>query len=193
MPDWGPSRNSHWKGNGNRKGNSYESIKQLISMCWSLKLTFQWGCVFFPHLASCVSQTPPPWLFCPPAMHLAVPWPAWFVPPAELARTPPVRKHRYQQTIKFFSSVQSLDQLGHHGGMRDDSAEVLFQSFLQVAVWSNFTWTKIKYMYCKSIHCKDTKIYFFVRYCYGQNVLSCQKFRQKCPLQKHPWQGWRIC
>ena len=36
-----------------------------------------------------------------------------------------------------FSSVQSLDQLGHHGDMRNDSAEILFQSFLQKALVSS--------------------------------------------------------
>ena len=34
------------------------------------------------------------------------------------------------------SSVQSLDRLGHEGYMRDDSAEILFQSSLQEAVMS---------------------------------------------------------
>ena len=36
-----------------------------------------------------------------------------------------------------FSSVQSLDPLGHQGDMRDDSAEILFQSFLQEALLSS--------------------------------------------------------
>ena len=36
-----------------------------------------------------------------------------------------------------FSSVQSLDWLGHWGDMRDDSAEILFQSFLQEALVSS--------------------------------------------------------
>ena len=33
-----------------------------------------------------------------------------------------------------FSSFQSLDRLGRRGDMRDDSVEILFQSFLQEAV-----------------------------------------------------------
>ena len=34
-----------------------------------------------------------------------------------------------------YTSVQSLDHLGHGGwGMRDNSAEILFQSFLQEAL-----------------------------------------------------------
>ena len=32
------------------------------------------------------------------------------------------------------SSVQSLDRLGHRGNMRDDSAEILLQSFMQNAL-----------------------------------------------------------
>ena len=35
------------------------------------------------------------------------------------------------------SSVQSLDQLGRRGDMRDDSVEILFQSFLQEALVSS--------------------------------------------------------
>ena len=37
-----------------------------------------------------------------------------------------------------FSSVQSLDRLDRRGNMRDDSAEILFQSFLQEAFVSRF-------------------------------------------------------
>ena len=36
-----------------------------------------------------------------------------------------------------FSSVQFLDQLGHQGYMRDNSAETLFHSFLQEALVSS--------------------------------------------------------
>ena len=36
-----------------------------------------------------------------------------------------------------FRSVQSLDQLGHWGYIRDDSAEILFQSFLQEVLVSS--------------------------------------------------------
>ena len=36
-----------------------------------------------------------------------------------------------------FSSVQSFDRLGRRGDMRDDSAEILFQSFLQEALVSS--------------------------------------------------------
>ena len=36
-----------------------------------------------------------------------------------------------------FSSVQSLDRLGHQRDMRAFSAEILFQSFLQEALMSN--------------------------------------------------------
>ena len=39
----------------------------------------------------------------------------------------------YNTTVQF-SSVQSLDRLGRRGDKRDDSAEVLFQSFLQEAL-----------------------------------------------------------
>ena len=35
------------------------------------------------------------------------------------------------------SSLQSLDRLGHWGNMRDDSAEILFQSFLKEAFVSS--------------------------------------------------------
>ena len=36
-----------------------------------------------------------------------------------------------------FVSVQSLDRLGRLGDMKDDSAEILFQSFLQEALVSS--------------------------------------------------------
>ena len=36
-----------------------------------------------------------------------------------------------------FSSVQSLDRVGRVGDMREDSAEILFQPFLQVALVSS--------------------------------------------------------
>ena len=36
-----------------------------------------------------------------------------------------------------FSSIQSLDQLGPWGEMRDDLAEILFQSFTQEAIVSS--------------------------------------------------------
>ena len=36
-----------------------------------------------------------------------------------------------------FSSVQSLDRLGRRGDTRDDSAEILLQSFLQEALVSS--------------------------------------------------------
>ena len=36
-----------------------------------------------------------------------------------------------------FSSVQSLDRSGRSGDMRDDSAEILFQSFPQEAIMSS--------------------------------------------------------
>ena len=36
-----------------------------------------------------------------------------------------------------FSSVQSLDRLGRWGDTRDDSAEILFRSFLQEALVSS--------------------------------------------------------
>ena len=38
-----------------------------------------------------------------------------------------------------FSSVQSLDRLGRREDMRDDSAEILFQSFLREALVSSFS------------------------------------------------------
>ena len=38
---------------------------------------------------------------------------------------------------KQITSVQSLDRLGRLGDMRDDSAEIFFQSFLQEAIVSN--------------------------------------------------------
>ena len=36
--------------------------------------------------------------------------------------------------MKIGGAVRSLDRLGRRGGMRDDSAEILFQSFLQEAL-----------------------------------------------------------
>ena len=36
-----------------------------------------------------------------------------------------------------FSSVQSFDRLGRWGDMRDDSVDILFQSFLQEAIVSS--------------------------------------------------------
>ena len=43
----------------------------------------------------------------------------------------------YDTFIVLISSVQSLDRLDCLGDMRDDSAEVLFQSFLQEALVSS--------------------------------------------------------
>ena len=40
------------------------------------------------------------------------------------------------ETVQF-SSVQSLDRMGRRGNIKDDSAEVLFQSFLQEALVSS--------------------------------------------------------
>ena len=56
-------------------------------------------------------------------------------------------KHRSNFTffIRTLSSVQSLDQLVHWRDMRDDSAEILFQTFLQEAHLEQFAgaWTSI--------------------------------------------------
>ena len=41
------------------------------------------------------------------------------------------------RTLARFSSVLSLDGLGRRGDMRDDSAEILFQSFLREALLSS--------------------------------------------------------
>ena len=38
--------------------------------------------------------------------------------------------------MRQFSSVQSLDRMGHRGDMKDDSAEIFLQSFLQKALVS---------------------------------------------------------
>ena len=43
---------------------------------------------------------------------------------------------KYQPTEQF-SSIQSLDQLGYQRGMTDESADILFQSFLQEAIMSS--------------------------------------------------------
>ena len=40
-------------------------------------------------------------------------------------------------TTIMFSSVQSLDRLDRRGDIRDDSAEILFQSFLQEVIVSS--------------------------------------------------------
>ena len=45
------------------------------------------------------------------------------------------KKERHEE--RRFSSVQSLDRLGHLREMRDDLAEILFQSFLQEALASS--------------------------------------------------------
>ena len=39
--------------------------------------------------------------------------------------------------MKLFSSVQSFDRLGRRGDIRDDSAEIFFQSYLQKALMSS--------------------------------------------------------
>ena len=39
--------------------------------------------------------------------------------------------------MRQFSSVQSLDRMGHRGDMKDDSAEIFLQSFLQKALVSS--------------------------------------------------------
>ena len=43
---------------------------------------------------------------------------------------------------KQFSSFQSLDRLGHRGDRRDDSAELLFQSFPQEALLGSFGFSR---------------------------------------------------
>ena len=49
-------------------------------------------------------------------------------------------KRRSKSTSSFqFSSVQSLDRLSCRGDITDDSAEILFQSFLQEAIVSTFS------------------------------------------------------
>ena len=39
--------------------------------------------------------------------------------------------------MRLFSSVQSFERLGRRGDMKDDSAELLFQSLLQEAIVSS--------------------------------------------------------
>ena len=43
---------------------------------------------------------------------------------------------KYQPTEQF-SSIQSLDQMGYQRGMTNESADILFQSFLQEAIMSS--------------------------------------------------------
>ena len=40
-------------------------------------------------------------------------------------------------SVRLLSSIQSLDRLGRRGGMMDDSAEILLQSFLPEALVSS--------------------------------------------------------
>ena len=47
-----------------------------------------------------------------------------------------VGKQKMVKCRLLFSSIQSLDRLGRRGDMRDDSAEILFKSFLQEALVS---------------------------------------------------------
>ena len=51
--------------------------------------------------------------------------------------TPNQPRRSYQAETVQFSSFQTLDRLGRNGDMRDDSAEILFQSFLQEALVSS--------------------------------------------------------
>ena len=46
----------------------------------------------------------------------------------------------YQHAAPVFSSVQYLSQLSHCGDMRDDSAEILFLSFLPKALSCEHFW-----------------------------------------------------
>ena len=65
-----------------------------------------------------------------------------------------------------FSSVQSLDPLGHQEDMRDDSAEILFQSFLQEALLSSSSMGKdarslmlsIQHFLCQPRHRPPSKV-----------------------------------
>ena len=64
-----------------------------------------------------------------------------------------------------FSSIQPLDQLGHLGDMRDNSAEILFQSFLQEALVSSsgmgrdvYSLMSIQHFLCWPQHCSPSKM-----------------------------------
>ena len=58
-----------------------------------------------------------------------------FLPPPGIL-VPPPPSGTSPETVQF-SSVQFLDRLGRRGDMRDDSAEILFQFFLQEALASS--------------------------------------------------------
>ena len=63
------------------------------------------------------------------------------------------------------SSVHFLDLLGRQGDMRDNSAEILFQPFLQEAVVSSsgmggdvhFLTLSIQHFFCRPWHCPSSK------------------------------------
>ena len=65
-----------------------------------------------------------------------------------------------------FSSIQSLDRLGHCRDMRNHSAETLFQSFLQKALVSscdigrdvNSLMSSIQHFLCQSQCCPPSKV-----------------------------------
>ena len=65
-----------------------------------------------------------------------------------------------------FISVQSLDQLGDQGDMRDLSAEILFQPFLQEALVSSsgmgrnvhFLMLSIQHFLCRPQSCPPSKV-----------------------------------
>ena len=59
--------------------------------------------------------------------------------------------------LRGFSSAQSLDRLGRQGDMTDDSAEILFQSFLQEALVSSSSMSRDVHSLMLSIqhfHCR---------------------------------------
>ena len=64
------------------------------------------------------------------------------------------------------SSVQSLDQFGHQGDMRDDSAETLLQPFLQEALVSSSGMGRdvhslmlsIQHFFCRPQPCPPSKV-----------------------------------
>ena len=57
---------------------------------------------------------------------------------ATLKNTAKTRPRLHVPMQKQFSSVQSLDRLGRRGDLRDDSAQIFLQSFLQEGLVSNF-------------------------------------------------------
>ena len=110
----------------------------------------------------------------------------------------------YEQcTIMYhqFTSVQSLDQLSHHGYMRDNSAEICFQSILQEALVSSYgigrdahsSMLSIQHFLCWLWHCPLSKVPWSMVLERLLWCVACLNHASFCFLTAARRGGWFFC